>query len=66
MDDDVAMTPTPTSALAQKNQMTGGCTLEEDRCICRSWLEISQDPICGAEQKEKIVLEEGYPRFSRE
>jgi hypothetical protein len=33
------------------SQRTASYTLEEYKVLCEAWLEISSDPICGAEQK---------------
>jgi hypothetical protein len=33
------------------NQRTASYTPAEDKVLCEAWLEISTDPICGAEQK---------------
>jgi predicted nucleic acid-binding Zn ribbon protein len=49
--------------ILKKSQKTEEYTTKEDRCICRSWLAISEDIIRGDEQKRKIILERGYPRF---
>jgi hypothetical protein len=34
------------------SQRTTSYTPAEDRVLCQAWIEISPDPICGAEQKE--------------
>jgi hypothetical protein len=33
------------------SQRTASYTLAEDKVVCKAWLEISTDPICGAKQK---------------
>jgi hypothetical protein len=33
------------------SQRTSSYKTTEDKVLCESWLEISTDPICGAEQK---------------
>jgi hypothetical protein len=33
------------------SQRTESYTTGEDKLICSAWIEISQDPLCGAEQK---------------
>jgi hypothetical protein len=33
------------------SQRTVNYTSQEDKLLCQVWMEISQDPICGAEQK---------------
>jgi hypothetical protein len=59
MDDDSNMDDAPMNdvdALTRKgkSQMTTTYTVNEDKCICEAWVTISQDPICGAEQKGGI------------
>jgi hypothetical protein len=44
-----------TDTSTEKIKKTGGYTTKEDRWIC---------PIWDAEKKYKIILKEGYPRFS--
>jgi hypothetical protein len=41
------------------NQRTASYTLAEDRVLCQAWMEISTDPICGAEQKGFIYWRKG-------
>jgi hypothetical protein len=39
------------SKVKRISQRTASYTLAEDKVLCEAWLEISTDPICGAEQK---------------
>jgi hypothetical protein len=41
------------SQLAGRSKRTGSYTEDEDKLICEAWLNISEDPIHGAEQKGK-------------
>jgi hypothetical protein len=33
------------------SQRTVSYITKEDKLLCNAWIEISQDPLCGAEQK---------------
>lgn len=41
----------PGTAKVGGHKRTGGYTALEDVCLCEAWMEIGQDPICGAQQK---------------
>jgi hypothetical protein len=49
----VAMARTTIATQKRIARRTAGYTTKEDVCLCRYCLAISQDSICGAEQKEK-------------
>jgi hypothetical protein len=52
--EDVVMVGTATATHNRISKRTANYTTKEDMCLCRSWIEISQDTICGAEQKGRV------------
>jgi hypothetical protein len=51
--EDVVVARTTTATQKRISKTTTCYTTKEDVCLCRSWIAIIQDTVCGAEQKGK-------------